>query len=125
MHIDLDDVAIRNYLLGLLPEAEAEVLEEAYLGDPQVFERVRGVEDDLLDDYAGGRLARTTGGCSSASTWRRHRCVTAWSRRALFTARPPGTRAVTRPGRVAPAPGGRGRRDARGRRRVAMGAIAA
>jgi hypothetical protein len=50
--------AIRRYLLGLLPEPEAEALEEAYLGDPEILARVRGVEDDLLDDYAAGRLGR-------------------------------------------------------------------
>jgi hypothetical protein len=48
--------AIRRYLLGLLPEPEAEALEDDYLGDPEVLARVRGVEDDLLDDYAAGRL---------------------------------------------------------------------
>jgi hypothetical protein len=53
---DLDDTVIRRYLLGFLPEEEAEALEEAYLAHPEVWERVRGVEDDLLDDHASGRL---------------------------------------------------------------------
>jgi len=53
---DLDDAALRRYLLGLLPEAEAEALEEAYFARSDVLERVRGVEGDLLDDYASGRL---------------------------------------------------------------------
>ena len=52
------EAAIRRYLLGLLPEPEAEALEEAYLGDPEILARVRGVEDDLLDDYAAGRLTK-------------------------------------------------------------------
>ena len=56
MRPDLDDAALRRYLLGLLPEAEAEGLEEAYFARPDVLERVRGAEDDLLDDYASGRL---------------------------------------------------------------------
>lgn len=56
MRPDLDEAGIRSYLLGLLPEAEAEALEEAYFARPEVWERVRGVEDDLLDDYAAGRL---------------------------------------------------------------------
>jgi hypothetical protein len=51
------DTALKQYLLGLLPEGEAGALEDAYLGDPEVWERLRGVEDDLLDDYAAGRLA--------------------------------------------------------------------
>jgi hypothetical protein len=53
---DPDDGGLRRYLLGLLPEVEAEALEEAYLAQPEVWERVRGVEDDLLDDYAADRL---------------------------------------------------------------------
>jgi hypothetical protein len=53
---DFDDSGLRRYLLGLLPEGEAEALEEAYLARPEVWERLRGIEDDLLDDYAGGRL---------------------------------------------------------------------
>lgn len=53
---DLDDAALRRYLLGLLPEVEAEALEEAYFLSPEVLETLRGVEDDLLDDYASGRL---------------------------------------------------------------------
>jgi hypothetical protein len=56
MRPDLDDGRIRLYLLGLLPEPEAEALEQAYVGRPEVLEQVRAVEDDLLDDYAAGRL---------------------------------------------------------------------
>jgi hypothetical protein len=52
----LDDAGIRRYLLGLLPQPEAEALEEEYLSHQDVLERVRGVEDDLLDDHAAGRL---------------------------------------------------------------------
>ena len=53
---DPDDAAIRGYLLGQLPEADADALEEAYFGRPDILERIRGVEDDLLDDYVAGRL---------------------------------------------------------------------
>ena len=56
MRPDLDDALIRRYLLGLLPDGEAEALEEEYLGRPEVLSRVRAVEDDLLDDYAADRL---------------------------------------------------------------------
>jgi hypothetical protein len=52
----IDDAAIRRYLLGLMPEAEADGLEEEFLSTPEVWERVRGVENDLLDDYAAGHL---------------------------------------------------------------------
>jgi hypothetical protein len=51
-----DDAAIRAYLLGLMPEPEADALEDAFLSTPEVWARMRGVEDDLLDDYAAGRL---------------------------------------------------------------------
>lgn len=55
---ELDEETIRRYLLGRLPEAEAETVEDAYFGEPEVFERVRGAEDDLIDDYVAGRLDR-------------------------------------------------------------------
>jgi len=51
-----DEAGIRRYLLGLMPEPEAEALEHEYVARPEVLERVRAVEDDLLDDYAAGRL---------------------------------------------------------------------
>jgi hypothetical protein len=56
MRPDLDDDGIRRYLLGLLADGEAEALEEEYLGRPETLDRVRAVEDDLLDDYAADRL---------------------------------------------------------------------
>jgi hypothetical protein len=54
-----DDGLIRRYLLGLVPDADAEGLEEEYFARADVFERVRGVEDDLLDDHAADRLTAT------------------------------------------------------------------
>jgi hypothetical protein len=54
---ETDDAGLRRYLLGRMAETEAEALEHAYLADPQTLERLRAVEDDLLDDYAAGRLA--------------------------------------------------------------------
>jgi len=53
---DWNDAALKRYLLGLLRQDEAEAVEDAYLADPEVWERLRGVEDDLLDDYAASRL---------------------------------------------------------------------
>lgn len=52
-----DDQSARRYLLGELPEDEAAALEEACFTSQDAFERVRGVEDDLLDDYVAGDLA--------------------------------------------------------------------
>jgi len=51
-----DDAGLRLYLIGLMPEAQAEALEQAYLAKPETWERLRAAEDDLLDDYAADRL---------------------------------------------------------------------
>jgi hypothetical protein len=51
-----DDEIIR-YLLGELPEDEAERLDEQSVVDDEFAERLRVVEDDLVDAYASGRLA--------------------------------------------------------------------
>ena len=56
MPTPLDDATLRRYLLGELPEDEAESLEEAYFADAEALALVREAEDDLLDDYAAGRL---------------------------------------------------------------------
>ncbi|MGH9458823.1 MAG: hypothetical protein ACRD2J_14415 [Thermoanaerobaculia bacterium] len=50
------DRAIREYLLGRLPEGEQERLEEAIFDDPDLFDAMRAAEGDLVDDAAGGRL---------------------------------------------------------------------
>lgn len=56
MPTPLDDATLRRYLLGELPESEAESLEEAYFADAEAQALVREAEDDLLDDYAAARL---------------------------------------------------------------------
>ena len=50
-----DDELVR-YLLGDLPEEQAERLDEQSVVDDAFAERLRIVEDDLLDAYASGRL---------------------------------------------------------------------
>jgi hypothetical protein len=52
-----DETLIRRYLLGDLPESEANSLEQQYFTDGEVFEQVWAVENDLVDDYVAGRLA--------------------------------------------------------------------
>lgn len=47
---------IRQFLLGALPEAERATLEDAFLGDAQIFEQIEDGENDLVDDYITGRL---------------------------------------------------------------------
>jgi hypothetical protein len=51
------DDAIRAYLLGRASEADAERLEVRLIEDEDVFSSIRGVEDDLFDEYARGTLA--------------------------------------------------------------------
>jgi anti-sigma-K factor RskA len=47
----------RDYLLGRLTESDSESLENRILEDEEVFLAIRGVEDDLFDDYARGTLS--------------------------------------------------------------------
>jgi hypothetical protein len=47
---------MRAYLLGRATEAEAAHLEARLIDDEEVFETLRGVEDDLFDEYAQGTL---------------------------------------------------------------------
>lgn len=47
---------IRDYLLGALPEAEANRFEERFLGDEALFTNVQEIEEELIDDYACGAL---------------------------------------------------------------------
>jgi len=51
-----DDHLVR-YLLGALPADEAERLDERTFIDDELAERLRVVEDDLVDSYAAGTLS--------------------------------------------------------------------
>jgi len=55
-----DDQQLVRYLLGLLPDDEAERLDEASIVDDDVAGRLRGVEDDLVDSYVSGTLDSET-----------------------------------------------------------------
>src|SRR5688500_7023160 len=55
-HVDHEN-RIAEYLLGQLPAAEAERLEQEFLSDDSRYEEVLAVEDELLLEYARGRLA--------------------------------------------------------------------
>jgi hypothetical protein len=52
-----DDQQLIRYLLGQLPEEDAEILDEASIADDEIAGRLRVVEDDLVDAYASGNLA--------------------------------------------------------------------
>ena len=50
------DRQLVNYLLGLLPEEEADLLDEESVVDDEVAARLCGVEEDLVDAYVTGTL---------------------------------------------------------------------
>jgi hypothetical protein len=50
------DKRLSDYLLGQLPEAEEGRLEQEYLADAELQERLLLIEDDLVDAYAHGEL---------------------------------------------------------------------
>ena len=52
------DNKIKNYLLGTLPEAEQESLEEQVLTDKNIFVHILVREDELIDDYLEGTLSK-------------------------------------------------------------------
>jgi len=56
MRTDGHDDELRRYLLGELSEPDAAAVELRYFADPDLLERIRGVENDLVDDYAADRL---------------------------------------------------------------------
>jgi hypothetical protein len=47
---------LRRYFLGSLSGEERDRLERDYLADPAVYEHLRAVEEELVEDYLGGRL---------------------------------------------------------------------
>src|SRR5690349_6178436 len=51
------DDTLRDWLLGQLAPDEAEALEQRLIEDEEFATRLRGVENDLLDDLARGALA--------------------------------------------------------------------
>lgn len=53
--------ACRAYLLGELPPADAQRLEEHLLENEEVFAAVRQAESELFDDWARGRLSAAEG----------------------------------------------------------------
>ena len=53
---NVNEPSLRAYLLGQLPAAEADGLEERLLEDEELFLTLRGVEDDLFDAYVRGTL---------------------------------------------------------------------
>lgn len=59
-HAAASDRRLVDYVLGLLPETEAERVDEASVVDDAVAARLRAVEDDLVDAYVRGTLTGAT-----------------------------------------------------------------
>jgi hypothetical protein len=55
-----NDQQLIRYLLGVLPEEEAQRLDELSVADDEIALRLRAVEDDLVDSYARGELSGET-----------------------------------------------------------------
>ena len=53
---DYNEKTLREYLLGLLPEAETERLDELSVTEEEFAQHLRTVEDDLIDAYVNGEL---------------------------------------------------------------------
>jgi len=51
-----DDQQLTNYVLGMLPEAEEEQLDELSIADDDFAARLDGVRHDLIDAYVRGQL---------------------------------------------------------------------
>jgi hypothetical protein len=56
----LHDDRLVRYVLGALPDDEAERLDEQSIVDDELAERLRLIEDDLVDAYASGQLTGDT-----------------------------------------------------------------
>jgi len=55
-----DDEVLTRYVLGLLPDADRERVDEASIADDEVASRLRIAETDLMDGYVRGTLGGET-----------------------------------------------------------------
>jgi hypothetical protein len=53
---DYNDKTLRGYLLGLLPEAETERLDQLSVSEEEIAQDLRIAEHDLIDAYVNGEL---------------------------------------------------------------------
>lgn len=100
-HDDDNEDLLARYLLGQLSVSEQERIEQAYIADAGLQERLAVVEDELIDNYACGRLAaaeRADFEKHFLNSPRRHERVAfarAWQQ--LVSAAPPALPAESRP----------------------------
>ena len=60
MSSEHDDQVLIQYLIGSLPEAEAERLDQLSIADDEFVSRLSGAENDLVDAYVRGELSGDT-----------------------------------------------------------------
>jgi hypothetical protein len=98
-----NEIRTRRYLLGELSGQELDQFEEEYVCNSELFDLLSVAEDDLIDDYAGGRLSRSERARFErhflSSEDRRDRVRHAEALRA-FANREASLAALRRPGRV-------------------------
>jgi hypothetical protein len=56
MQRTIEEIRMRRYLLGELPDGERAPFEELYLADAEFFEQLLALENDLIDSYVRGEL---------------------------------------------------------------------
>lgn len=59
MNTTIDKQEMRNYLLGTLEPERREAVEESILCDPEVYEELLVIEEELIDQYVAGGLTRS------------------------------------------------------------------
>ena len=59
MSQELAEDKLRSYLLGELTENEQDDLEKRLLADPELFETLQMIEEELVDDYVMGSLSES------------------------------------------------------------------
>lgn len=52
-----NEETLRSFLLGTLPAAEQEALEEKFMAEDDLFAALNAAEEDLLEEYARGELS--------------------------------------------------------------------
>jgi hypothetical protein len=50
-------ITLRKFLLGTLPAAEREAIEDRFMSESELFEALNAAEEDLLEAYARGELS--------------------------------------------------------------------
>ncbi|HEY6251021.1 MAG TPA: hypothetical protein VI685_13755 [Candidatus Angelobacter sp.] len=55
----VEDIRLRQYLLGILPELQCDEIEQRLLTDNDFARTIELIEDEIVDDYLDGALSRS------------------------------------------------------------------